>query len=93
MRKRVHLWISGRVQGVFYRASAAEQAQALGLAGWARNLSDGRVEIVAEGDGGKLDAFLGWCSRGPSRARVEEVEMTEELANGEFTDFRVRRDG
>lgn len=65
--------VSGRVQGVFYRASTREQALALGLSGYARNLPDGRVEVVASGDDAALDALERWLWQGPPAARVDEV--------------------
>jgi acylphosphatase len=66
--------VSGRVQGVFYRASTREQALALGLRGHAKNLSDGRVEVVASGTDAALDALELWLWRGPSGARVDDVQ-------------------
>jgi len=65
--------ISGRVQGVFFRASAREQAQQLGVSGYASNLPDGRVEVIACGKADALDAFKGWLRRGPSAAEVTDV--------------------
>lgn len=82
--------ISGKVQGVSYRASAAEQADHLGITGYARNLADGRVEIVAEGHRAALDEFLKWCNSGPAAAVVDSVDTTEAPATGEFTGFGVR---
>jgi acylphosphatase len=90
--RRVRVWVSGRVQGVFYRATACERGQALGLTGWARNLADGRVEIVAEGVGENIEALLTWCAQGPIGARVDAVEVVEESPTGEFQNFEVRRD-
>ena len=69
--------VGGKVQGVFYRASTREQALALGLAGHAKNLPDGRVEVVAQGDAAALDALERWLWQGPSAARVDAVERTE----------------
>ena len=92
-RRRVHVWISGRVQGVFFRGSARSQARALGLAGWARNLPDGQVEIVAEGEAGRVAEFLDWCKLGPPAARVDACRVAEESPLGEFQDFEVRRGG
>jgi acylphosphatase len=79
---RRHLWVRGRVQGVWYRGSCAEQARALGIAGWARNLPDGRVEIVAEGDPEALDKLVEWCRHGPPAARVTAVEVRAEEPEG-----------
>lgn len=69
--------VGGKVQGVFYRASTREQALALGLAGHAKNLQDGRVEVVAEGDAAALDALERWLWQGPAAAKVDAVERTE----------------
>jgi acylphosphatase len=91
MNKRVHVWVSGRVQGVFFRASARDKAVGLGLAGWARNLPDGRVEILAEGESRRIAEFLDWCRTGPPRARVEECRVVEETPLGESGEFEVRR--
>jgi acylphosphatase len=79
---RRHLWVRGRVQGVWYRGSCAEQAWALGISGWARNLPDGRVEIVAEGDPEALDKLVEWCRHGPPAARVTAVEVRAEEPEG-----------
>lgn len=88
--KRTVLIISGRVQGVSYRATTREAAQKLGLTGYARNLSDGRVEVVAEGDGEALVALEQWCRNGPPTAKVESIETSHEPATNEFRDFSIR---
>lgn len=80
---RVHLTIRGRVQGVWYRASCRDEAERLGLAGWARNLPDGGVEAVGEGTREALEAWIAWCRRGPPAARVGGVEVTWEQPRGE----------
>jgi acylphosphatase len=82
--------VRGRVQGVFYRASCAEQARALGLTGWVRNTVDGRVEAEFEGEPAAVDTMLGWCAQGPPHAVVEHVEVEEAPPTGE-TGFRVTR--
>jgi acylphosphatase len=69
--------VAGRVQGVYYRASAAREAAALGLRGWARNLPDGRVEVVAGGDAPALESFAAWLWKGPPAARVDSVAVQE----------------
>ncbi|MBI4576881.1 MAG: acylphosphatase [Planctomycetes bacterium] len=88
--ERCRLLASGRVQGVCYRAGCREAAQALGLTGWVRNLGDGRVEAVAEGPRGLLEELAAWCRRGPSAARVREVQVSWGEATGEFVSFEVR---
>ena len=76
MKKAVHLLISGRVQGVFYRYTAQKVATRLGIAGWIKNLPNGRVEAVAVGDASAVDEFIAWCQEGPPGARVEDVETS-----------------
>jgi acylphosphatase len=85
---RIHVWIRGRVQGVFFRAEARARAESLGLAGWIRNAMDGSVEAVFEGDDARVRSMVEWCRRGPSGARVDEVEAETEEPTGE-TGFRV----
>jgi acylphosphatase len=88
--ERVHLLIRGRVQGVWFRASARAEAQALSLAGWARNRPDGAVELVAEGPSETLERLIAWCRKGPPLARVDEVQIERGPASGEFRGFEVR---
>lgn len=85
---RRHLWISGTVQGVGFRVGAAEQARALGLAGWVRNLSDGRVEAVVEGPEADVERFVRWCHHGPQAARVTAMRVAEEAPTG-VQGFRI----
>ena len=68
--------VSGRVQGVFYRASAAREAERLGVSGYARNLADGRVEVLAAGDAQQVAALIAWLGKGPRLARVQSLEET-----------------
>ncbi len=88
---RLHLLISGRVQGVWYRASTQKTAQELGLVGWVRNQRDGRVEAVAEGPRDRLEDLLAWAWRGPPAARVEDVKSEWGPGTAEFDAFSVRR--
>jgi len=88
--QRFTMLISGKVQGVNYRASAAEKANNLGVTGYARNLPDGRVEIVAEGTPASLISLQQWCRDGPRAAAVDHVNTAEDSATGEFTSFGVR---
>jgi acylphosphatase len=89
--QRVHVLVSGLVQGVFYRATAERVARELGLSGWVRNLPDGRVEAIAEGPESALDSFVRWCHDGPPASRVDSVEVTSAPASGEFDGFTTRR--
>lgn len=79
---RRHLWVSGRVQGVWYRGSCAEQARSLGVSGSARNLADGRVEVVAEGTAETVERLVQWCRSGPPGALVTTVEDRAEEPEG-----------
>ena len=78
-RVRVH----GRVQGVFFRVELRDRARSLGVAGWARNMPDGSLEAVLEGESEKVDTLIRWCERGPSGARVDAVDIAEEAPQGE----------
>jgi acylphosphatase len=88
---RVHVLVSGLVQGVFYRQSAVDEARRLGLAGWVRNCPDGRVELEAEGERARLEALVAFCRRGPPAARVEDVEATWSAHRGDLGPFSARR--
>ncbi len=88
--KRVHALISGRVQGVWYRASTRDEATRLGLTGWVKNLPDGRVELVAEGTAQAVDALIQWCHQGPPYAGVDEVDVKEQAPTGKYDAFDVR---
>ena len=81
--------MSGAVQGVFFRSETEQQAQRLGLSGWVRNLPDGRVEAVFEGDPDSVDRMVHWARRGPSQARVTAVEVSEEPVEG-LSGFGIR---
>ena len=87
---RVHLFITGRVQGVFFRASTQEEAQRHGLTGWVKNLRDGRVEAVFEGEEEKVASMIAWCQNGPPHAVVKDLSVTVEAYRGEYADFDVR---
>ena len=86
---RARVQVRGRVQGVFFRAEARARAESLGVAGWIRNLADGSVEAVFEGEDGRVESMVGWCRRGPTGAEVEAVDVEREEPVGE-TGFRVR---
>lgn len=88
-RVRRRVLVAGRVQGVWFRESCRDQAQAAGVAGWVRNLADGQVEVVLEGSPGAVDEVLAWCRRGPRRARVDRVDVVDVAPVGE-QGFRVR---
>ncbi|OYT40574.1 MAG: acylphosphatase [Candidatus Altiarchaeales archaeon ex4484_43] len=87
---RAHVYISGRVQGVFFRSNTRNMAEKLGLTGWVRNLPDGRVEAVFEGEESSVKEVIDWCHRGPSYASVSDVEVKFRRATGEFDRFEIR---
>jgi acylphosphatase len=87
--KQLQLFVRGRVQGVFFRASAQREARRLGLGGWIRNRPDGSVEILAEGEEQAIRELYGWAQKGPSAARVDRVETRWRSYSGEFADFRI----
>ncbi|MFO7984797.1 MAG: acylphosphatase [Desulfatiglandaceae bacterium] len=89
-KSRAHVMISGRVQGVFFRAETRETAQSLDLSGWVRNTPDGRVEAVFEGNSDAVQKMVEWCKEGPPSARVEHVDVDYADYIGEFDSFSVR---
>lgn len=88
-QKRIHLVIRGRVQGVYFRASAVREAKRLGLTGWVKNRSDGAVESVAEGEEDQVKDFLSWAQQGPSTARVDRVDTRWRSYTGEYATFAI----
>ena len=91
MNIKVYVLVSGKVQGVFFRSSTKKKADELGLAGWVRNLDDGRVEAVFEGDQELVEKMVAWCRKGPNYAMVEDIQVITEKFTGEFQGFEVRR--
>lgn len=87
---RTHITIEGRVQGVGYRANTRRMATQLGLKGWVRNLRDGRVEIIAEGEEEMIDRLIQWCYRGPTSAYVSKVIIEKTEPTGEFNRFQIK---
>lgn len=86
---RAHVFISGCVQGVFYRASTKNMAEQLGLKGWVRNTSDGRVEAVFEGEETAVKDMISWCHKGPRSAEVSDVTVDYTKFLGEFEEFCI----
>jgi acylphosphatase len=89
--KRLRVLVSGTVQGVWFRESTREEAGRHGVAGWVRNLPDGRVEAVFEGEAAAVEAMVSWCHRGPPHAMVAGVEAVPEEPQGIAGPFRVLR--
>jgi len=90
-RRRASLLIRGKVQGVFFRESARREAERLGVTGWVRNLPEGEVEAVVEGERDAVEAFVQWCHRGPPQARVDGVAVKDAAPTGAFPFFTVER--
>ena len=88
--KRAHVYVSGRVQGVFFRDSTRKEAERRGLSGWVENLPDGRVEAVFEGPADGVEEMVRWCGEGPLGASVENVESETGDAEGGLSGFEVR---
>jgi acylphosphatase len=88
---RAQLVVRGRVQGVFYRASAQAEALRLGVVGEVRNLPGGEVEAIAEGERWRVEEFVAWCRRGPPTAQVDDVQVRYGPPQGEFRTFKVAR--
>ncbi len=89
MKARAHIFISGSVQGVFFRDHTRRWASSLGLTGWVRNMRDGRVEVLAEGDKEQIENLIRRLEEGPPLAQVERAEVNWEKFTGEFDDFRI----
>ena len=90
VNKRVKVRVTGRVQGVYYRASTREKAASLGLSGWVRNTFDGAVELEAQGPPDAVDALVAWCHEGPPAARVREVAVEATALRDDDDGFDVR---
>jgi len=89
-KNRIHIFVSGLVQGVFFRSETQKKAKELGLLGQVNNLTDGRVEIIAEGERDNLEKLIDWTRHGPASARVDNLEIIWQEYPGEFTSFEIR---
>ncbi len=87
---RAHVFVEGRVQGVFFRATTYDMASALGLAGWVRNCRDGRVEAVFEGNRSDVEEMIKWCHKGPPGAIVSKVDIDWEEPRGKSGGFSIK---
>jgi len=90
MKVRAHVFVTGRVQGVFFRSETRYEAEKNRVTGWVRNLSDNRVEAVFEGEEEDVKQLVEFCSHGPPAAKVTENETKWETYSGSFTDFEIR---
>lgn len=89
-KRQVRLSITGLVQGVYYRITMQKTAAMLGVSGWVRNVEDGSVEAIIEGEGEAVRRVIEWCAKGPDEARVDSVKEDEGKPTGEFSTFDVR---
>jgi acylphosphatase len=87
---RTHIFVSGKVQGVFFRDSVLKRAERLKVFGWIQNLENGIVEAVFEGDKDKVDKIVKWVQKGPFFAKVKEIDIDEQKYTGEFKDFQIQ---
>lgn len=90
MKVRCHIFVSGRVQGVFFRANTQKVAQSLGVFGWVKNTEDGRVEVLVEGEKEKVEELINWLKRGPPLAKVENLSIEWQEYKGEYNDFQIK---
>jgi acylphosphatase len=88
-KKKFHAYISGRVQGVFFRWSTKKLAKKIEINGYVKNLQDGRVEVVAEGEEEKLKELIKFLQKGPKHARVHEVDVSWENYKDEYSSFQI----
>ena len=89
MQARAHVFVTGKVQGVYFRQNTQLTAKEHGATGWVRNLPDGRVEAVIEGNEKTVKAVVDWCRQGPPAARVDGIEVRDEKYSGEFSTFEI----
>ena len=89
LKVRAHIYVTGSVQGVFFRAETSDLAHHLNLGGWVRNRSDGRVEAIFEGERDAVEKAIDFCRRGPPGAHVASLDLKLESWTGEFYDFRI----
>ena len=87
---RVHVIVSGRVQGVFFRQHTFKKAKELGIFGWVKNLEDGKVEAIFEGEKEKVEKMISWSKQGPASASVDDFEIEWQEYKGEFKNFKVK---
>ncbi|MCX8153943.1 MAG: acylphosphatase [Candidatus Bathyarchaeota archaeon] len=91
METRAHVFVSGKVQGVFFRSATKQKAELYGVKGWIRNLADGRVEAIFEGEEEAVKAMIEFCKHGPPTAVVTKVDVWFEEPTGEYTAFKVKQ--
>ena len=89
---RAHIFVSGRVQGVWFRENTQKKARKLGVTGWVKNLADGQVEAVFEGEKEQVEAMVNWTKKGPIWAKVNDLNLEWQEYQGEFNNFEIRYD-
>jgi len=90
MKLRVHIFVSGKVQGVFFRENTRKKAAEFGLSGFIKNLQNGKVEAIFEGDKEQIEKIIQWIKKGPEMAQVEDIEIDWQNYQGEFRNFEIR---
>ena len=90
MKTNVHVMITGRVQGVWFRANTRQKAEQLGITGWVHNTRDGCVEAIFEGEENRVKEMIEWCHRGPPLAKIENVEVKNQSPTNGFDDFSIK---
>jgi acylphosphatase len=91
VKVRAHVFVKGRVQGVFFRVETRHEAMKRNVVGWVKNTFDGKVEAVFEGQKEDVEKLVEFCRRGPSGARVTDVDVQWQEYSGEFKDFKIQR--
>jgi len=91
MKARAHVFLSGRVQGVFFRVETRNEANKRNVAGWVRNTSDGRVEAIFEGENEDMEKLVAFCKSGPPGAQVTKIDVQMEEYASEFSGFKIRK--
>ena len=91
-KARAHIFVSGKVQGVFFREKTKKESEKLGVFGWVKNLADGRVEALFEGNKESVDKMVKWAQKGPFWAKVDNLEIVRERYKGEFKGFEIKYD-
>ena len=89
---RAHIFVSGRVQGVFFRENTRKKAERLNVSGWVKNLRDGRVEAVLEGERQNVENMVNWARKGPIWAKIEALDVIWEDYSGQFASFKIEYD-
>lgn len=89
-KSSMHVFISGRVQGVWFRANTKQKAEQLSVTGWVKNTSDGRVEAIFEGEENNVKEMIEWCHRGPPQAKIDNVEIKDQMPTSGFDSFSIR---